>query len=412
MRVQGVTRGIMSENTAVDTVSGLDYEEIEEAVMETARGRWFLTEFARRQRGADTRILLDAIRRLEDQLLSLPATISAAPDMSPLVAEAEGELHRLSGTGATGADGTGNARDIAARLATITGSLRTALNAPDGSIAERIKPEIDRLDACTSEQGELADKLVKAAQLVRQLRAGNAAINCTPAAQPRLAEPEPLPTAAPAVAQPPAAKPSAPAFVPSDDDIFEAAPARPVPAPVAQNPLANSALASDTLNFSSIEVPPLPDSVPADEENAIAAEAPCAPAAEGPASASPHIEEPAPEPLHKANELKARDRVIQVTRSGSRMSPPPGPRTAMATNGRISMSNPAAANTSIASNAVAADQLLSSGNPVAAGPRTSSNGSSGSDKNKRIIVIRRPAGGTDSIPLAGEGFDGDGPGAA
>ena len=47
MRVQGVTRGIMSENTAVDTVSGLDYEEIEEAVMETARGRWFLTEFAR-----------------------------------------------------------------------------------------------------------------------------------------------------------------------------------------------------------------------------------------------------------------------------------------------------------------------------------------------------------------------------
>lgn len=43
-----------------------DYEAIEAAVMETARGRWFLAEFARRNRTADTALLLAAIERLEN----------------------------------------------------------------------------------------------------------------------------------------------------------------------------------------------------------------------------------------------------------------------------------------------------------------------------------------------------------
>lgn len=42
-----------------------DYEAIEAAVMETARGRWFLKEYARRNRAADTDMLLSAIDRLE-----------------------------------------------------------------------------------------------------------------------------------------------------------------------------------------------------------------------------------------------------------------------------------------------------------------------------------------------------------
>lgn len=45
-----------------------DYDAIEAAVMETARGRWFLMEFARRNRNADTSVLLDAIARLENQM--------------------------------------------------------------------------------------------------------------------------------------------------------------------------------------------------------------------------------------------------------------------------------------------------------------------------------------------------------
>lgn len=42
-----------------------DYEAIEAAVMETARGRWFLAEYARRNRNADTSVLLAALERIE-----------------------------------------------------------------------------------------------------------------------------------------------------------------------------------------------------------------------------------------------------------------------------------------------------------------------------------------------------------
>lgn len=41
-----------------------DFNAIEHAVMETPRGRWFLKEFARRNRTADTERLLDAIEKL------------------------------------------------------------------------------------------------------------------------------------------------------------------------------------------------------------------------------------------------------------------------------------------------------------------------------------------------------------
>jgi hypothetical protein len=42
-----------------------DYDAIEEAVMETARGRWFLAEYARRHRQADTLTIVDTLERIE-----------------------------------------------------------------------------------------------------------------------------------------------------------------------------------------------------------------------------------------------------------------------------------------------------------------------------------------------------------
>src|SRR5713226_8582913 len=45
-----------------------DYDAIREAFMETARGRWFLTEYAKRNRNADTRMVLDAVARIEQSL--------------------------------------------------------------------------------------------------------------------------------------------------------------------------------------------------------------------------------------------------------------------------------------------------------------------------------------------------------
>ncbi len=48
--------------------SEADYDAIREAFMETSRGRWFLGEYAKRNRNADTRLVLDAVARIEETL--------------------------------------------------------------------------------------------------------------------------------------------------------------------------------------------------------------------------------------------------------------------------------------------------------------------------------------------------------
>ncbi len=55
----------MANNMSLTPLSQDDYEAIEAAVMETGRGRWFLAEFAKRNRVADTNMLLEAMARLE-----------------------------------------------------------------------------------------------------------------------------------------------------------------------------------------------------------------------------------------------------------------------------------------------------------------------------------------------------------
>ena len=54
-----------------------DYEAISHAFMETSRGRWFLGEYAKRNRNADTRMVLDAVARIEQ---SVAAQKQAASD--------------------------------------------------------------------------------------------------------------------------------------------------------------------------------------------------------------------------------------------------------------------------------------------------------------------------------------------
>ncbi len=48
--------------------SAEDYDAISEAFMETSRGRWFLGEYAKRNRNADTRMVLDAVARIEETI--------------------------------------------------------------------------------------------------------------------------------------------------------------------------------------------------------------------------------------------------------------------------------------------------------------------------------------------------------
>src|ERR1041385_1359996 len=58
-----------------------DYDAISAAFMETSRGRWFLGEYAKRNRNADTRMVLDAVARIEQ---NLAAQKHAAEDRLPV----------------------------------------------------------------------------------------------------------------------------------------------------------------------------------------------------------------------------------------------------------------------------------------------------------------------------------------
>ena len=77
----------------------VDYEAIEAAVTETVRGRWFLNEFARRNRTGEMRVLMEAMTRLESRLEAPQALPSADPSVRMLIQrikEIAGQLDGLS----------------------------------------------------------------------------------------------------------------------------------------------------------------------------------------------------------------------------------------------------------------------------------------------------------------------------
>ncbi len=71
----------------------LDYESIENAVMETARGRWFLAEHKKRHGGTDTPAILDAIARLEKVISSMNTGMNTG---EPVQATSPGEVEKPS----------------------------------------------------------------------------------------------------------------------------------------------------------------------------------------------------------------------------------------------------------------------------------------------------------------------------
>src|SRR6185437_4383802 len=83
--------------------SEADYNAIREAFMETARGRWFLTEYAKRNRNADTSMVLDAVARIEQ---TLAAQKQAAPDdgLAKALAAIRSSLAEARNTAATAFD--------------------------------------------------------------------------------------------------------------------------------------------------------------------------------------------------------------------------------------------------------------------------------------------------------------------
>jgi hypothetical protein len=70
-----------------------DYDAISEAFMETSRGRWFLGEYAKRNRNADTSMVLDAVARIEENLAAHrpPAAESGLAEALAAIASAVDE---------------------------------------------------------------------------------------------------------------------------------------------------------------------------------------------------------------------------------------------------------------------------------------------------------------------------------
>ncbi len=80
-----------------------DYNAISEAFMETSRGRWFLGEYAKRNRNADTRMVLDAVARIEETIAAQkkPAPENRLPEALVAIKAALAEA-RASATAALG----------------------------------------------------------------------------------------------------------------------------------------------------------------------------------------------------------------------------------------------------------------------------------------------------------------------
>jgi hypothetical protein len=82
-----------------------DYEAISEAFMETSRGRWFLGEYAKRNRNADTRMVLDAVERIEQSLAAQRREEPTDNGLADALAAIKSALDEARGTAMAALDG-------------------------------------------------------------------------------------------------------------------------------------------------------------------------------------------------------------------------------------------------------------------------------------------------------------------
>ncbi|MGH6753342.1 MAG: hypothetical protein ACREDP_14350, partial [Bradyrhizobium sp.] len=113
-----------------------DYAAISEAFMETSRGRWFLGEYAKRNRNADTSMVLDAVARIEQSL--------AAQKEESLAAQREAANAQREAAAAVADNSLADAKLVEALIA-IRGALEaaqaSAMGAVDGlALNERLAP--------------------------------------------------------------------------------------------------------------------------------------------------------------------------------------------------------------------------------------------------------------------------------
>ncbi|MEG6509243.1 hypothetical protein V6C03_09695 [Methyloligella sp. 2.7D] len=192
-----------------------EFSLIESALQDSPRGRWFLAEFARRNRSADTEVLLRAIARLEAAMIraggggrvglqpkkpaaarkpsaSKPATQPApSASLAPVAAQVERVAAELEALTASGAKATEQILLAAETLQDVAWEMRDG--APDTRYCERIETGVrDIFGACTAQEAILR-KRHRAVSVLQEIRAHLIAM-----AEGRVVKPMASPTASPA----------------------------------------------------------------------------------------------------------------------------------------------------------------------------------------------------------------------
>src|SRR5437763_6381401 len=93
--------------------SEADYDAIREAFMETSRGRWFLGEYAKRNRNADTSMVLDAVARIEETLAQRQQPPPPDDGLEEALAAIRSAVDQAGASISTTLDGLGLAEKLA-----------------------------------------------------------------------------------------------------------------------------------------------------------------------------------------------------------------------------------------------------------------------------------------------------------
>ncbi|PZU91733.1 MAG: hypothetical protein DI527_11525 [Chelatococcus sp.] len=168
----------MSEARSLTPLSENDYEAIELAVMETARGRWFMKEYARRNRQSDTNQLLNAIGRIE-RIVGLNLQRQAPePDIgeaAALIGDLRMDLERISGRAHERSSGlAARIEDAAATIATavesvqdVAWSLREA--GADDALCEKLDRRAVEISAAIAVVDSTVQRIDKIADTIAML---------------------------------------------------------------------------------------------------------------------------------------------------------------------------------------------------------------------------------------------------
>jgi hypothetical protein len=166
------------------------FEAIEQAVMETARGRWFLAEFAARSRRADTKALIQSLAELERAFAGATA-LAVTTNLTEDIARLDKDIGKLAAivSGHDDPDNTQNlarlARDSerqAIALAVAADRIRDHLvHITSGSngtypIAD-LDQDLTQLITSASEQAGAARRFAALAEVLRHIRERLAALH-------------------------------------------------------------------------------------------------------------------------------------------------------------------------------------------------------------------------------------------